>query len=115
MTLKTVFMSPSWFSLSLDYSSPFHARYCICGESSSSAQLITAKTRLVNDTINLWMGAAKVLFEAFPQSTMAMFCFGNCKPANDSSDALIGVFNASSFIAFMLCFAIFVAIVCFNE
>ena len=57
-----------------------------------------------HNAINLWMSLAKVLLEAFPQSTIAKFYFGNCAPAG-SNEVLVRVFDAFCIIAFIIFFA----------
>ena len=58
--------------------------------------------------INLWMSLAKVWLEAFPQSTIAKFSFGNCV-LKENIKALIIVFDVFSIIPFIMfvCYAFY--------
>lgn len=55
----------------------------------------------LHDRLNLWMSVAKALFEAFPQSTIAQFCFSNCVTENNVK-ALVQVFDAFSIFPFIM-------------
>lgn len=51
--------------------------------------------------INLWMSWAKTLFEAFPQATIAKFCFGDCAET-DGTKTLVQAFNVFSIFPFIM-------------
>ncbi|XP_078358692.1 uncharacterized protein LOC144643353 [Oculina patagonica] len=67
-----------------------------------------------HNAINLWMSSAKVLLEAFPQSTIAKFYFGTCAPTG-SNDSLVKAFDAFSIIAFILFLCYFVYCYCLQS
>ena len=58
--------------------------------------------------INMWMSWAKMLFEAFPQATIALFYFGDCAPTNSTKTA-VQAFNTFSIFPFIMsiCYAVF--------
>lgn len=51
--------------------------------------------------INLWMSLAKVWLEAFPQSTIAKFFFGNCA-LKDNIKTLVQAFDVFSIFPFIM-------------
>jgi len=51
--------------------------------------------------INLWMSLAKVWLEAFPQSTIAKFYFGNCA-LKDNIKVLVQAFDVFSIFPFIM-------------
>ena len=55
----------------------------------------------LHDRLNLRMSVAKALFEAFPQSTIAKFCFSNCVTENNMK-ALVQVFDVLSIFPFIM-------------
>ena len=55
----------------------------------------------VHHAINMLTSWAKMLFEAFPQATIAMFYFGDCAPTN-STKTLVQAFNAFSIFPFIM-------------
>ncbi|KAJ7356301.1 hypothetical protein OS493_025410 [Desmophyllum pertusum] len=54
-----------------------------------------------HDAINLWMSLAKALFEAFPQSTIAKFFFGDCA-TTDGMKILVQAFDVFSILPFIM-------------
>ena len=55
----------------------------------------------VHHAINMLMSWAKMLFEAFPQATIAMFYFGGCAPTS-STQTTVQAFNAFSIFPFIM-------------
>lgn len=51
-------------------------------------------------TIDLWISLSKALFEAFPQTTIALFYFGNCAQAGNI-ETLVEAFDVFSIIPFV--------------
>ena len=62
----------------------------------------------VHHAINMLMSWAKMLFEAFPQATIALFYFGDCAPTNSTKTA-VQAFNTFSIFPFIMsiCYAVF--------
>lgn len=54
-----------------------------------------------HDALNLWMSLAKVLLEAFPQSTIAKFYFSNCV-TTDSMKTWVQAFDVFSIFPFIM-------------
>lgn len=55
----------------------------------------------VHHAINMLTSWAKMLFEAFPQATIAMFYFGDCAPTS-STQTTVQAFNAFSIFPFIM-------------
>jgi len=55
----------------------------------------------IHAAINLWMSLAKVWLEAFPQSAIAKFYFGNCA-LEDNIKALVQAFDVFSIFPFIM-------------
>ena len=55
----------------------------------------------IHHAINMLMSWAKMLFEAFPQATIALFYFGDCAPTS-STQATVRAFNAFSIFPFIM-------------
>ena len=62
----------------------------------------------VHHAINVLTSWAKMLFEAFPQATIALFYFGDCAPTNSTKTA-VQAFNTFSIFPFIMfiCYAVF--------
>ena len=62
----------------------------------------------MHHAINMLMSWAKMLFEAFPQATIALFYFGDCAPTNSTKTA-VQAFNTFSIFPFIMsiCYAVF--------
>lgn len=54
-----------------------------------------------HNVVNLWTSSVKVWLEAFPQSTIAQYYFGDCAPEH-SNGLFVRVFDFFSIIAFLL-------------
>ena len=62
----------------------------------------------MHHAINMLMSWTKMLFEAFPQATIALFYFGDCAPTNSTKTA-VQAFNTFSIFPFIMfiCYAVF--------
>lgn len=67
-----------------------------------------------HNLLNVWTSSAKVWLEAFPQSTIAEYYFGDCAPEY-SNDSLVRVFDAFTIIAFLLFLGYLVNYYCTKE
>ena len=59
-------------------------------------------------TTDLWISLSKALFEAFPQTTIALFYFGNCAQAGNI-ETLVQAFDVFSIIPFvtLICHSVY--------
>ena len=67
----------------------------------------------MHHAINMLMSWAKMLFEAFPQATIALFYFGDCAKTN-STKTMVQAFNTFSIFPFIMfiCYAVFFFLPC---
>jgi len=64
--------------------------------------------------ISLWINLSKALFEAFPQTTIAQFYFGNCAQAGNIK-ALVQAFDVFSIFPFVMFVCHSIYYYCANE